>query len=134
MTIWKTQDILIGGKNLLNINFAVIENQVKFIVSAKYFQQSLADIGKSMTDQEKQNVKKTCRNFIRNKLMFLSKENENWVLDYLCSGTFLYQTIENIDALDIKPENDGFFDHENFYSNVNEKNICKEDYENVKHF
>ena len=87
-----------------------------------------------MTDQEKQNVNKTCRNFIRNKLMFLSKENENWVLDYLCSGTFLYQTIENIDALDIKPENDGFFDHENFYSNVNEKNICKEDYENVKHF
>lgn len=67
---------------------------------------------------------------------FLTEENENWVLDYLCSGkgTIPYQTIRNIDALDIKPENDGFFYHENIYSTLNQKDICKEDYENVKTF
>ena len=71
-SVWKTQDISIGVKNPSNINFAIIRNQVKFIDSVKYFQHSLANIGNSMTDPEKQNVRKTCRNFISNKLMFFN--------------------------------------------------------------
>ena len=135
-TVWRTQDISIGGKNPSNVNFAIIRNQVKFIDTVKYFQQSLGNLANSMTDEERQNVRRTCRNFISNRLMFLTEENKKWVLDYLCSGKRMipYQMVKKIHSLDIKPEDGDFFDHESFYSTLKEKNISKEEYENVKKF
>ena len=40
--------------------------------------------------------------------------------------------ITSFESLDIKPDDDGFFKHENFYSCLNEKSISAEDYENVE--
>ena len=134
LTVWRTQEIHIGAKNPSNVNFAIIKNQVKFIDTVKYFQQSLASLAKSMTDDEQENVKRTCRNFIANKLMLLTEENEKWVLDYLCSGkgTIPYQIVKTLDSLETKPENGHFFAHKDFYSTLSENNISAEDYENVK--
>ena len=36
-SVWKTRDIVIGGKNPTDINFAYIGNQVQFIDTIKYF-------------------------------------------------------------------------------------------------
>ena len=68
--------------------------------------------------------------------MFLTEENEKWVLDYLCLGKGMipYQMFKKMDLLDIKPEYGYFFDHESFYSTLKEKDISKEEYENVKKF
>ena len=125
LTVWRTQEIHIGAKNPSNVNFAIIKNQVKFIDTVKYFQQSLASLAKSMTDDERENVKRTCRNFIANKLMLLTEENEKWVLDYLCSGkgTIPYQIVKTLDSLEMKPENGHFFAHKDFYSTLSENNI-----------
>ena len=41
-TVWESTDINIGGKNTTDINFAIIRDQVRFIDTTKYFQQSLA--------------------------------------------------------------------------------------------
>ena len=135
LTVWRTQEIHIGAKNPSNVNFAIIKNQVKFIDTVKYFQQSLASLAKSMTDDEQENVKRTCRNFIANKLMLLTEENKKWVLDYICSGkgTIPYQIVKTLDSLEIKPENGDFFAHKDFYYTLSEKNISA-DYENVKNF
>ena len=135
LTVWRTQEIHIGAKNPSNVNFAIIKNQVKFIDTVKYFQQSLASLAKSMTDDERENVKRTCRNFIANKLMLLTEENKKWVLDYICSGkgTIPYQIVKTLDSLEIKPENGDFFAHKDFYYTLSEKNISA-DYENVKKF
>ena len=135
-TVWRTQEIHIGGKNPSNVNFAIIKNQVKFIDTVKHFQQSLASLAKSMTDDERENVKRTCRNFIANKLMLLTEENEKWVLDYLRSGKGAtpYQIVKTLDSLEMKPENGDFFAHNDFYSTLSENNISAEDYENVKIF
>ena len=38
-TLWETTDIRIGGRNATDINFAIIQNQVRFIGTVKYFQQ-----------------------------------------------------------------------------------------------
>ena len=135
LTVWRTQEIHIGAKNPSNVNFAIIKNQVKFIDTVKYFQQSLASLAKSMTDDERENVKRTCRNFIANKLMLLTEENKKWVLDYICSGkgTIPYQIVKTLDFLEIKPENGDFFAHKDFYYTLSEKNISA-DYENVKKF
>ena len=135
-TVWRTQDISIGRRNPSNVNFAIIRNQVKFIDTVKYFQQSLGNLANSMTNEEQQNFRRTCRNFISNRLMFLTEENKKWVLDYLCSGKGMipYQMVKKIHSLDIKPEDGDFFDHESFYSTLKENNISKEEYENIKKF
>ena len=62
-------DISIGGKNPTNVNFAIIRNQVKFIDMVKYFQQSLTSLADSMTDNERKNVRISCRNFLADKLV-----------------------------------------------------------------
>ena len=62
-TVWETTDISIGGKNPTNVNFVVIKNQVRFLDTIKNFQQSLASLAASMTNDERENVKKNCRNF-----------------------------------------------------------------------
>ena len=72
-SVQETSDISISGENPTNINFAIKRNQVKFIETIKYFQQSLGNLVDSMTDEEKQNDGKTCRNFIANKLMFFAE-------------------------------------------------------------
>ena len=133
--MWETSDIAIGGKNPTNVNFANIKSQVKFIDTIKYFQQSLGNLADSMTDEEKHNVRKNCRNFIADKLMFLNEENEKWVLDYLCSGKGMipYQMITDFDSLNLRPDGD-FFKGESFYSTLKEKNISEEEYEKVKNF
>ena len=41
---WRTRDITIGGKNPTNKNFASIGNQVQFIDTIKYFQQSVGGL------------------------------------------------------------------------------------------
>ena len=88
-----------------------------------------------MTDVEQENIRKVCRRFLAEKLLFLTEEDEKWVLDYLTSrkGMISYQMITEFDSLQIKPEN-GFFKYGDFYSSLKEKNISLEEYENVKNF
>ena len=45
----------------------IIKNQVRFIDTVKYFQQSLASLAGSMTDNERENVKKNCKAFLAEK-------------------------------------------------------------------
>ena len=131
--VWETNEIFIGGKNPTDVNFAIVQNQVRFINTIKYYQQSLASLAASMTDIEKENVRKNCRKFLAEKLMFLNDEQEKWVLDYLASGKGMipYQMITEFSSLEIKPKDD-FFDQKDFYLSLNEKDISTEEYENVK--
>ena len=130
-SVWETTEIVICGKNPTDVNFAIIRNQIRFINTVKYFQQSLGSLAESMTDTEKGNVRKIYRKFLEEKL-FLNDDDEKWVLD---SGKeiILYQMITDFDALNIQPEND-FFEYDSFYSSLKEKNNSVEEYENVKIF
>ena len=108
-SIWETSGINIGGSNPTNVNFVLIKNQMRFIDTVKYFQQSLGSLADSMTDTERENVKKICRRFLAEK-SFLNDEDEKWVLDYFSSGKGMipYQMITDFDSLQITPE-DVFF-------------------------
>ena len=134
-SVWETSGIEIGGRNPTDVNFAIIRNQVRFIDTVKYFLQSLGNLANSMADIERENVRKVCRRFLAEKLMFLTDEDEKWVLDYLSSGKGMipYQMITDFDSLQITPE-DGFFKQDGFYSSLKEKNISLEEYENIKKF
>ena len=134
-SVWETTETFIGGKNHTDVNFAIIQNQVRFIDTLKYYQHSLANLASSMTDIERANVRKNCRRFLAEKLMFLTDEDEKWILDYLSSGKGMipYQMITDFDSLKIEPKED-FFKKEDFYSELKEKNISDEEYQNVKKF
>ena len=73
----------------------IIKNQVRFTDTVKYFQQSLANLAGSMTNNERENVKKNCKVFLAEKLMYIKHDDEKWVLEYLASGkvTIHYQMI-----------------------------------------
>ena len=86
---WRTTNISIGATNLVNINFANIANQVKFVDTSKYYQQSISVLATTMTDQEKQGTEKECEKFIKNdtklnkKYKKCSFEDREWILNYL---------------------------------------------------
>ena len=63
-SVWETSDISIGGRNPTDVNFAIIKNQVRFVNTVKYFQQSLGSLADSMTDTERGNVRNVCRKFL----------------------------------------------------------------------
>ena len=76
----------------MNINFANIANQIKFLDTYKYYQQSLSVLASTMTDEERSNIKKECKKFIESdsKLNFkfqkCSDVDQEQVLNYLSSG------------------------------------------------
>ena len=115
--LWRTKNISMGGINLVNINFANIANQVKFIDTFKYYQQSLSVLASTMTNEERSNIKKEYKKIIKNdpKLNFKfqksSDVNQEWILNYLSSGKGVipYEMIRRYYSLDIAPENGVFF-------------------------
>ena len=110
-SVWECSDISIGGKNPIDVNFAIIKNQVRFIDTVKYFHQSLGSLADSMTDTERDHVRNICRKFLADKLLFLNDANKKWILDYLASGKGMipYQLINDFESLNIRPEKEFFF-------------------------
>ena len=127
-SVWKTRDMVIGGKNATDINFASIGNQVQFVDTTKYFQQSLSALTNSLTSSEKTAIYEQSKDFLLSnpktskKILSLSEEDRDWVLKYLSSGkgTIPYQL--NFDSLNISPEKD-FFDVYLFYSTMKDSMI-----------
>ena len=84
--VWRIIDIKIGGKNPTNINFASIGNQVEFIYTIKYFQQSLSALANSLTDKEKSAISREREIFLRTdskifeEFLLCTEEEKQWVL------------------------------------------------------
>ena len=133
--VWQTTNLLIGGTNLTNINFANIGEQVKFINTMKYYQQSLSTVAATMKETEKQNInfqsKKVINNNQKLNLKFSSctQEEQEWILNYISSGkgAIAYETITQF----IQPEQE-FFCIEQFYLRLKVSIIFKEECEVIK--
>ena len=118
--VWKIRDIVKGGKNPTDIG-----NQVQFIDTIKYFQQSLSSLTSSLTCSEKEAIWKACKNYLMKdpnlskKFPFFTKEEKKWVLEYLSSGkgTIPYELISDFDSLSIAPD-DEFFKPHQLYSSM----------------
>ena len=89
LCVWKTNDLNIGGKGLRNISYVNISDQVKFIDTMKFYQESLHEIGTSMESIEQENIKKSLINFLESNRKFKFKyasldfEDKKWVIEYL---------------------------------------------------
>ena len=126
---------------MINVQYANIGCQVKFIDKIKYYQKSLSFLAKYANKAEKINIRQSCRKFIEKNetysLVFnsLLEENKNSVLDYLCGekGVIPYEKIKTHKDLDCVPEGK-FFGKTEFYSSLRNEIIGNDDYENVKKF
>ena len=140
-SIRKTKDISTGGSNLTNINYANIGEQVKFIDTMKYYQQSLAKLAESMMAGEKGKLKKESKRFIKkhdyfgNIFLSFPKEDQECILDYMCSGKGVipYKMMNSFVSLEIVPEGE-FFNMEDFHSTLKNSLITDQQHLLVKTF
>ena len=123
-TVWETTGINIGAKSISNLYFATIGNQVRFIDTIKYFQQSLANLAGSMNEAEKQDIKDTFERVLQDRLPFVLPEDREWILHYLAKGkgTLPYQKITQLSSLQLRPPlGEEFFNKDDFYSTLRER-------------
>ena len=52
VSAWCSKELKIGGNNLTHINFSNIAGEIKFIVSLKYYQKSLAELARTLSEEE----------------------------------------------------------------------------------
>ena len=139
LIVWKTTNLSIGGSNLTQINYANISEQVKFTHTMKYYQQSLAKLAKSMTDQEKEKIKSESKKFIKKHYYFgpifkdLLKDDQDWILEYMSKGKGVipYEVMKSFESLNITPLVI-FFAIDYFYSSLKNSVINKEEHTSVR--
>ena len=139
LSVWRSDDINMGGNNMVDINYAQIDN-FKFIDSLKYYQTSLAKLSETMSPEEKARVAKLVNQFLTNhsyfstiwdKIHFFEK---NKIINIIVSGKGIipYEKIQSIDSLSIKPENGIFFSKDEFYSSLKDEPVDEISYQNAK--
>ena len=124
LSVWRSDDINIGGSNLVDVNYAQIDN-FKFIDSIKYYQTSLAKLSETMSFEEKSRVAKLVQQFLATHSYFSTIWNDmhfvekNKIIDIVVSGKGIipYEKIQTIESLSIKPENGVFFNIKTSFSN-----------------
>ena len=65
-TAWNSKYLNIGGTGLASINLANINDNHKFIDTLKYYQQSLSQLTKTVTKEEKETIKKLTAQYFAN--------------------------------------------------------------------
>ena len=136
---WRAKQLNIGGSNLTNVQYANIGSQVRFVDTVKYYQQPLSSLAKSADENEKGNIRASCKKFIQNHSTYsasffaLSDDDKEWILGYLCGGkgVISYEKIKSSEDLDSVPESE-FYRMTEFYSSLKNKIIKPDEYKNVK--
>lgn len=113
---WRTKTFSIGGSNLTNVNYANIDDRVKFIYAMKFYQQSLEKLAEIVTESEKEKITYECRKFCKKHECFknifneLNEDDKNWNLDYLSSKkrVILYKNIKSYKILYLQPREEDF--------------------------
>ena len=140
LSVWRTKDINIGGKNLTDINFASIDN-FKFIDTLKYYQTSLSQLSETANEKEKEKIQKLTIQFLTTHDYFsivwknLTYEQRKTIVEIISSGKGVipYEKIETIHSLSaVKPENGIFFTKDEFFSTLKDQEVDNESYENAK--
>ena len=89
---WCSKELKIGGNNLTHINFSNIAGEIKFIDSLKYYQKNLAELARTLSEEEKAAVKKLTEQFFNqhhffsNVCAFLNSEQKKKFLEIVLEG------------------------------------------------
>ena len=136
LSVWQTNDINIGGKNLTDTS---IDN-FKFIDTMKYYQTSLGQLSETLSNEEIQNISELTVQFITDHDYFstvwkdVTNDQKNKIIKIIVSGKGVipYEKIETIGSLSQKPEDGIFFSKDEFLSSLKNKMVNDASYENAK--
>ena len=136
-TAWNTKDVNLAGTNLTNINFANIGNETKSISTLKYYQKRLGQLAATLSVDEKFAVKNVAEQFISQHDYFsgvwkyLGPQQKEKILDIVADGRTIipYEKTIDVNSLVLTPENEVFFEKNEFYSNLKQKSGVDEDYD-----
>ena len=139
LSVWRTKDINIDGKNLTDLNYASIDN-FKFIDTMKYYQTSLGQLSETLSDKEKESIANLTVQFLNTHDYFsivrknLTHNQREKIIDIIVSGKDVipYEKIETIESLSCKPEDGIFFSKDEFFSTLKGKSVDDDCYENAK--
>ena len=138
-TAWCSKKLNIGGSNLTHVNYGIIDNEIKLIDSIKYYQESLAALSATLTDEEKERVEKITRQFFNQHQHFstiwvyIPFTIQQKILNIVSSGKGVipYELIINMESLLLTPDNEFWFKTE-FFSELKRQNVDEEAYLNSK--
>ena len=127
-------------KNLTRTNFSNTASEIKFIDSLKYYQKSLAELARTLSEEEKAAVKKLTEQFFNqhhyfsNVWAFLNSEKKKKNLEIVSEGKGIipYELIISMDSFFLMPEK-YFWEKTEFYSNLKQSAVNDVDYENSKY-
>ena len=64
-TAWGTRHLNFGGTNLTHINYGNIAGEIKFLDTLQYYQKSLVELTATLSEDEKNSVKKLTKQFFK---------------------------------------------------------------------
>ena len=64
-SVWRTKKFSIGGSQLINVNFPNLGEQVKFVDTPKYYQQTLVGLAETVAPEEKFAIIKLSSKFLQ---------------------------------------------------------------------
>ena len=135
VTAWGTKYLNFGGTNLTHIIYGNIAGEIKFIDTLKYYQKISRWISSNAIGRWKK-IRKT-----PNKTVLLSTFIEVWkylgdlqkskILEIIAEGKGIipYENIVDMNSMFLTPENDVFFEKNEFYSDLKQKTVSDSDYE-----
>ena len=138
-TSWFSKELSAGGTHLTHLNFANPRGEIKFIDSLKYYQRSLAELTSSMDLKEVEKAKTVMNSFLKNHhyfstvWAFLPPTKQAEILKITCEGKGVipYELVTGLNSFFLKPE-DYFWSKTEFYSELKQKNVGDEEYEQSK--
>ena len=137
---WCSKELNFGRTNLRQINFSNITGEIKFIDSLKYYQNSLAELASTLSDEEKISVKKLTEQFFNQHDYFckvwpyLNSKKKEQVLQIASEGKSVipYELIINMDSFFQTPENE-FWEKAEFFSELKPTAVNDNGFENSKY-
>ena len=138
VTACNTKDFTVGGSGLTRINFVNISSSTKFFDEVKYYQKSLAQLIKTVTDKEKNAIKKQTKQCLVRHDYFgpiwkqIASEEKNKLLEIIASlkGIIFYEKMVSQYSLDLVPESRDFFQEIQFFSELKQRFVSDDEYEN----
>ena len=89
---WYSKELNIGGNSLTQANYGNISSEIKLIDSLKFCQRSLGELSSTLTEEEKNAVKKLTENFLNQHYYlctiwpYLSIQKKDKILEIISEG------------------------------------------------
>ena len=137
---WCSKKLNVGSSSLTQANHGNISGEIKLIDSLKFHQRSLGELSSTLTEEEKNAVKKPTEKFLNQHFYFctiwpyLSIQKKDKILETISEGKGIipYEIIVDMESFFITPDRD-FWETIEFFSELKQSVVNGNNYEHSKY-